>query len=95
MAYLSIFFIAIVFMFSLGYRQNQPHALINYMIKLYISHGEKQLQILTINHLSFTDDIYLICFPSVGRQTLLNMRSNYATEHIVCYITQTTLILCA
>ena len=32
MAYLSIFYIAIVFMFSFGYRQNQPHAL----IKLYI-----------------------------------------------------------
>ena len=28
MAYLSIFYIAIVFMFSFGYRQNQPHALI-------------------------------------------------------------------
>ena len=61
----------------------------------FISHEEKQLQILTINHLSFTDDIYLICFPSVGRQPLLNIRLNYATEHIVCYITQTTLILCA
>ena len=31
MAYLSIFYIAIVFMFSFGYRQNQPHALINYI----------------------------------------------------------------
>ena len=31
MAYLSIFYIAIVFMFSFGYRQNEPHAL----IKLY------------------------------------------------------------
>ena len=31
MAYISIFYIAIVFMFSFGYRQNQPHALINYL----------------------------------------------------------------
>ena len=35
MAYLSIFYIAIVFMFSFGYRQNQPHALIK-LYKLYI-----------------------------------------------------------
>ena len=36
MAYLSIFYIAIVFMFSFGYRQNQPHALINYILYIYI-----------------------------------------------------------
>ena len=43
MAYLSIFYIAIVFMFSFGYRQNQPHALIklsskgNYINTYYVA----------------------------------------------------------
>ena len=35
---LSIFYIAIVLMFSLGYRQNQPHALINYIIIFICQH---------------------------------------------------------
>ena len=39
MAYLSIFYIAIVFMFSFGYGQNQPHALINYIYIYDVIHS--------------------------------------------------------
>ena len=33
-------------------------------------------------HLSYADDLCLICLSSTGMQKLLNVCSNYATEHI-------------
>ena len=34
-----------------------------------------------VNHLSYADDLCLICLSSAGMQKLLNVCSNYATEH--------------
>ena len=38
-----------------------------------------------VNHLSYADDLCLICLSSAGMQKLLNVCSNYATEHSLSY----------
>ena len=38
-----------------------------------------------MNHLSYADDLCLICLSSAGMQKLLNVCSNYATEHSLSY----------
>ena len=38
-----------------------------------------------VNHLSYVDDFCLICLSSAGMQKLLNVCSNYATEHSLSY----------
>ena len=38
-----------------------------------------------VNHLSNADDLCLICLSSAGMQKLLNVCSNYATEHSLSY----------
>ena len=34
-----------------------------------------------VNHLSYADDLYLICLLSAGMQKLLNVCSKYATKY--------------
>ena len=38
-----------------------------------------------VNHLSYVDDLCLICLSSDGMQKLLNVCSKYATEHSLSY----------
>ena len=38
-----------------------------------------------VNHLSYADDLCLICPSSAGMQKLLNVCSNYAIEHSLSY----------
>ena len=38
-----------------------------------------------VNHLKCADDLCLICLSSAGMQNLLNVCSNYATEHSLSY----------
>ena len=38
-----------------------------------------------VNHLSYTGDCCLICLSSAGVQKLLNVCSEYATEHSLLY----------
>ena len=38
-----------------------------------------------VNHLSYADDLCLICFSSAGMQKLLNVCLNCATEHSLSY----------
>ena len=49
-----------------------------------------------VNHLSYADDLCLICLSSASMQKLLNVCSKYATEHTcsLSYIMQTSHILC-
>ena len=47
-----------------------------------------------VNHLSYADDLCLICLSSAGMQKLLNVCSNYATEPAY-HIMQTSRIHCA
>ena len=46
-----------------------------------------------VNHLSYADDLCLICLSSAGMQKLLNVCSKYATEHSLSY-NATNRILC-
>ena len=47
-----------------------------------------------VNRLSYADDICLICLSSTGMQKLLNMCSNYATEHSLLYNANKSYSLC-
>ena len=47
-----------------------------------------------VNHLSYSDDLCLICLSSAGMQNLLNVCSNYATEHILSYNANKSYSLC-
>ena len=48
-----------------------------------------------VDHLSYADDLCLICLLSAGMQKLLNVCSKYATAmSIACHIMQTSHILC-
>ena len=38
-----------------------------------------------VNHLSYADDLCLICLSSTGMQKLLYVCSNYVTEHSLSY----------
>ena len=38
-----------------------------------------------VNHLSYADDLCLICLSSAGMQKLLNVCSKYATKHSLSY----------
>ena len=46
-----------------------------------------------VNHLSYADDLCLICFSSAGMQKWLNVCSKYV-HSIACHIMQTSHILC-
>ena len=47
-----------------------------------------------VNHLSYADDLCLICLSSAGMQKLLNVCSNYATEHSLSYNANKPYSLC-
>ena len=47
-----------------------------------------------VNHLSYADDLCLICLSSAGLQKLLHMCSNYATEHSLTYNANKSYPLC-
>ena len=47
-----------------------------------------------VNHLSYADDLCLICLSSAGMQKLLNVCSNYATEHSLSYNANKSYSLC-
>ena len=47
-----------------------------------------------VNHLSYADDHCLICLSSAGMQKLLNVCSNYATEHSLSYNANKSYSLC-
>ena len=47
-----------------------------------------------VNHLSYADDICLICLSSAGMQKLLNICSNYETEHSLSYNANKSYSLC-
>ena len=47
-----------------------------------------------VNHLSYADDLCLICLSSAGMQKLLNVCSNYATEHSLSYNASRSYSLC-
>ena len=47
-----------------------------------------------VNHLSYADDLCLICISSAGLQKLLNVCSNYATEHSLSYNANKSYSLC-
>ena len=47
-----------------------------------------------VNHLSYANDICLICLSSAGMQTLLNVCSKYATEHSLSYNANKSYSLC-
>ena len=38
-----------------------------------------------VNHLSYTDDHYLICLSTADMQKVLNVCQRYATEHSLLY----------
>ena len=47
-----------------------------------------------VNHLSYADDLCLICLSSAGMQKLLNVCSNYVTEHSLSYNSNKSYSLC-
>ena len=47
-----------------------------------------------VNHLSYADDLCLICLSSAGMQKLLNVCSKYATEHSLSYNANKSYSLC-
>ena len=47
-----------------------------------------------VNHLSYADDLCLICLSSAGMQKLLNVCSKYATKHSLSYNASTSYSLC-
>ena len=47
-----------------------------------------------VNHLSYADDLCLICFSSEGMQKLLNVCSKYATMHSLSYNSSKLYSLC-
>ena len=47
-----------------------------------------------VNHLSYANDLCRICLSSVGMQKLLNVCSNYATEHNLSYNANKSYSLC-
>ena len=47
-----------------------------------------------VNHLSYADDLCFICLSSAGMQKLLNVCSNYATEHSLSYNANKSYSLC-
>ena len=47
-----------------------------------------------VNHLSYADDLCLICLSSAGMQKLLNVCSNYATGHSLSYKANKSYSLC-
>ena len=47
-----------------------------------------------VNHLCYADDLCLICLSLAGMQTLLNVCSNYATEHSLSHNANKSYSLC-
>ena len=47
-----------------------------------------------VNHLSYAYNLCLICLSSTGMQKLLNVCSNYATEHSLSYNSNKSYSLC-
>ena len=47
-----------------------------------------------VNHLSYADDLGLICLSSAGMQKLLNVCSKYATKHSLSYNASKSYSLC-
>ena len=47
-----------------------------------------------VNHLSYADDLCLICLSSAGIQKLLNVCSKYATKHSLSYDANKSYSLC-
>ena len=47
-----------------------------------------------VNHLSYADDLCLICLSSAGMQILLNVCSKYATKHSLSYNASKSYSLC-
>ena len=47
-----------------------------------------------VHHLSYADDLCLICLSSAGIHKLLNVCSNYATEHSLSYNANKSHSLC-
>ena len=47
-----------------------------------------------VNHLSYADDLCLICFSPAGMQKLLNVFSKYATDHSLSYNANKSYSLC-
>ena len=47
-----------------------------------------------VNHLSYADDLCLICLSSAGKQKLLNVSSKYATENSLLYNANKSYSLC-
>ena len=47
-----------------------------------------------VNHLSYADDLCLICLSLAGMQQLLNVCSKYATEHSLSYNATKSYSLC-
>ena len=47
-----------------------------------------------VNHLSYADDLCLICLSSAGMQKLLNVCSKYATKHSLSYNASKSYSLC-
>ena len=47
-----------------------------------------------VNHLSYADDLCLICLSSAGMQELLNVCSKYATKHSLSYNASKSYSLC-
>ena len=47
-----------------------------------------------VNHLSYADDLCLICLSSAGMQKLLNVCSKYATKHSLSYNANKSYSLC-
>ena len=47
-----------------------------------------------VNHLSYAGDLCLICLSSAGMQKMLNVCSNYATEHSLSYNANKSFSLC-
>ena len=47
-----------------------------------------------VNHLSYADDLCLICLSSAGMQKLLNVYSKYAIEHCFSYNANKSNSLC-
>ena len=71
MAYLSIFYIAIVFMFSFGYRQNQPHALINYIN--YSNHIDLGLVALASHYNSASFVVFEVYFKQNNKNIIFTI----------------------
>ena len=76
MAYLSIFYIAIVFMFSFGYRQNQPHAL----IKLYSIHSAKLEHLLLTDRIHVCSQNYTVYYKTYRNTPILTSDNQFGFE---------------